>query len=148
MALAQNLKRLTEPSRHLCWPDDNATQRLTSQSYNCVSCPTIHSSRFSLFLNSFLSYLTVTRPCFWGTSSSVPGGVWKYTRGWGVVSGLVTAAMVLCFFRKATYALELADRSYLSEEFKCWTNLLAIVLPWPSIAYLQTVFLRLAVLSP
>lgn len=69
---------------------------LTSQSYRSVSWSIIHSSRFSLFLNSFRSYFTVTLPCFrTGVSgSSVPGGVWKYTRGCGLDSGLVTAAIV------------------------------------------------------
>lgn len=47
----------------------------TSQSYRFINWLTIHSSKFSRLLNSFLSYFTVTRPCFCGTSSSVPGGV-------------------------------------------------------------------------
>ena len=64
---------------------------LTSQSYSSLSCSMIHSSRTSLFRSSFLSYFTVTFPCFLCTGSSrvigtaepthpTPVGGWKNTR--------------------------------------------------------------------
>lgn len=82
---------------------------LTSQSYRSLSCSMIHSSSISLFRSSFLSYFTVTFPCFLWTGSSrgmgpepahpTPAGGWKNTRladagNWALVS--VLAADIAC----------------------------------------------------
>lgn len=76
---------------------------LTSQSYNSLSCSMIHSSSTSLFLSSFLSYFTVTLPCFFCTGSSVvmglelthptPGAAWKNTRLPAVGSGALVSVL-------------------------------------------------------
>lgn len=81
-----------------------ARRLLTSQSYNSLSCSMIHSSRTSLFRSSFLSYLTVTLPCFFCTGSSAavmgpeptqptPVGGWKNTRLPAVGSGALVSVL-------------------------------------------------------
>lgn len=84
--------------------------RLTSQSYNTLSCSMIHSSRTSLFRSSFLSYFTVTLPCFFWTVSSpligpdptqpTPGAPWKKTRlpavGKGALVSVLAADIARC----------------------------------------------------
>lgn len=77
---------------------------LTSQSYSSLSCSMIHSSRTSLFRSSFLSYLTVTLPCFFWTGSSpavmgpdptqpTPVAAWKKTRLPAVGSGALVSVL-------------------------------------------------------
>lgn len=87
---APHQQRVTRPS-------------LTSQSYNSLSCSMIHSSRMSLFRSSFLSYLTVTFPCFFCTGSSplmgpeltqpTPGAPWKKTRPPAVGRGALVSVL-------------------------------------------------------